>query len=78
MKDERGGHNAGRWPKSCRQAGGRCARGQILTPIPRAEQTFDMEGKLKAVFETQSFGDKGFTKREFVVTMKDDMYPQVI
>ena len=36
-----------------------------------------MEGKLKAVFETQSFGDKGFTKREFVVTMKDDMYPQV-
>ena len=43
---------------------------------PQMSQSFDMEGKLKIVYETQNFGDKGFTKREFVVTMADEQYPQ--
>jgi hypothetical protein len=36
--------------------------------------TYEMSGKVKVIFETMSFG-KGFTKREFVLTMEDD-YPQ--
>ena len=34
-----------------------------------------LEGKIKLIFETQTF-DSGFTKREFVVTIPDDKYPQ--
>jgi single-strand DNA-binding protein len=39
---------------------------------------YELEGTLKEVFETKTFG-KGFTKREFVVTVTrgpDDRYPQ--
>lgn len=41
---------------------------------------YELEGTLKEVFETRTFG-KGFTKREFVVTVSrgpDDRYPQHI
>lgn len=41
---------------------------------------YELEGTLKEVFETKTFG-KGFTKREFVVTSSkgpDDRYPQHI
>jgi len=36
-----------------------------------------MEGKVKELFEEQTFGS-GFRKREFVVTMEDGKYPQDI
>lgn len=42
--------------------------------------SYELEGTLKEVFETRTFG-KGFTKREFVVTTSrgpDDRYPQHI
>jgi hypothetical protein len=42
--------------------------------------SYELEGALKEVFETKTFG-KGFTKREFVVTTSkgpDDRYPQHI
>lgn len=42
--------------------------------------SYELEGTLKEVFETKTFG-KGFTKREFVVTVSkgpDDRYPQHI
>jgi len=39
---------------------------------------YDLTGKLKVVKEAQSFGSKGFTKREFVVTVEDGKYPQDI
>ena len=35
----------------------------------------EVKGKIKVIFETQTF-DSGFTKREFVVTIPDDKYPQ--
>ncbi len=41
---------------------------------------YELEGTLKEIFETRTFG-KGFTKREFVVTVTrgpDDRYPQHI
>ncbi|MFN0125916.1 MAG: DUF3127 domain-containing protein [Verrucomicrobiales bacterium] len=41
---------------------------------------YELEGTLKEVFETKTFG-KGFTKREFVITSSkgpDDRYPQHI
>lgn len=41
---------------------------------------YELEGSLKEVFETKTFG-KGFTKREFVITSSkgpDDRYPQHI
>jgi hypothetical protein len=38
---------------------------------------FELEGNLKVVMETQKFGS-GFVKREFVVTIGDDRYPQDI
>lgn len=41
---------------------------------------YELEGNLKEVFETKTFG-KGFTKREFVVTVSrgpEDRYPQHI
>jgi len=40
--------------------------------------TYTLKGTIKQIDQTQSFGDKGFTKREFVVTDKDDKYPQDI
>ncbi|MGE9290508.1 MAG: DUF3127 domain-containing protein [Puniceicoccales bacterium] len=38
---------------------------------------FELEGKVKEVFDEQTFGS-GFRKREFVVTVEDDKYPQDI
>ena len=38
---------------------------------------YELEGTLKVVMDTQTFGS-GFTKREFVVTIGDDRYPQDI
>lgn len=40
-------------------------------------QSFELEGTLKLIYDTQSFAS-GFTKREFVVETKDDRYPQSI
>lgn len=37
----------------------------------------EVTGKIKLINETQSFGDKGFRKRELVVTT-DEQYPQMI
>jgi hypothetical protein len=40
---------------------------------------YELEGTLKEIFETRAVGAKGFTKREFVVTVSrgaDDRYPQ--
>ena len=39
---------------------------------------YDLTGKIKVVKESQTFGTKGFTKREFVVTVEDGKYPQDI
>jgi len=36
---------------------------------------YQLTGKLKVIFDTQTF-PSGFTKREFVVTTGDDKYPQ--
>jgi len=38
---------------------------------------YTMTGTLKVMMEQQTF-DSGFTKREFVVTSKDEKYPQDI
>ena len=38
---------------------------------------YELEGIIKAIMDTQTFGS-GFTKREFVVTTGDDKYPQDI
>lgn len=38
---------------------------------------YTMEGVVKVVMDEQTF-DSGFTKREFVVTTKEDKYPQDI
>ncbi len=38
---------------------------------------FELRGKLKVLFDTQTFAS-GFSKREFVVTTPDDRYPQDI
>ena len=37
----------------------------------------EITGKIKQIGETQTFGEKGFRKREFVVTT-EDKYPQHI
>lgn len=40
---------------------------------------FELQGTLHKVFETQSFGANGFTKRDFVVMIDEDSkYPQPI
>ncbi|MCU0858837.1 MAG: DUF3127 domain-containing protein [Pontiellaceae bacterium] len=39
---------------------------------------YDLTGKIKLIKEAQVFGTKGFTKREFVVTVEDGKYPQDI
>lgn len=36
---------------------------------------FEIEGKVKVLFDTQTLGSKGFTKREFVITTREK-YPQ--
>lgn len=38
---------------------------------------YEATGKLKVIFDTQTF-PSGFTKREFVVTVGDNNYPQDI
>ena len=38
---------------------------------------YEATGKLKVIFDTQTF-PSGFTKREFVVTIGDDNYPQEV
>lgn len=38
---------------------------------------YELSGKIKLIDATQTF-NSGFTKREFVVTTKDDKYPQDI
>lgn len=40
--------------------------------------SYELEGTVKFIGETQSFGAKGFTKREIVVTTSADRYPQDI
>ena len=39
---------------------------------------YDLTGKLKVIQAAQTFGAKGFTKREFVVTVAAGKYPQDI
>jgi single-strand DNA-binding protein len=39
--------------------------------------TYDLTGTVKLVMDQQTF-DSGFTKREFVVTVEDDRFPQDI
>lgn len=38
----------------------------------------EIVGKIIVIKETQTFGTKGFQKREFVVEVPDDKYPQKI
>ena len=40
-------------------------------------QSYELEGTLKLIYDTQTFAS-GFAKREFVVETKDDRYPQSI
>ena len=40
-------------------------------------QTFELEGILKQLFDTQTFAS-GFAKREFVVEVPDGKFPQMI
>lgn len=40
-------------------------------------QTFELEGTLKHLFDTQTFAS-GFAKREFVVEVPDGRFPQMI
>lgn len=40
--------------------------------------SYELSGKIKVIGQSQSFGAKGFTKREFVVTVEDGKYPQDI
>lgn len=40
-------------------------------------QTFELEGTLKHLLETQTFAS-GFSKREFVVEVPDGKFPQMI
>ena len=40
-------------------------------------QTFELEGTLKQIFDTQTFAS-GFAKREFVVEVPDGKYPQML
>ena len=39
---------------------------------------YDLTGKIKVIQAAQTFGAKGFTKREFVVTVAAGKYPQDI
>lgn len=40
--------------------------------------SYELEGNIKLIGETASYGAKGFTKRELVVTTSADRYPQDI
>lgn len=40
--------------------------------------SYELEGSIKVIGETASFGAKGFTKRELVITTSADRYPQDI
>ncbi|MCW1923474.1 DUF3127 domain-containing protein [Luteolibacter arcticus] len=40
-------------------------------------QTFELEGTLKHLYDTQTFAS-GFAKREFVVEVPDGKYPQML
>lgn len=42
------------------------------------KQNYELSGQIKLIREAQTFGAKGFTKREFVVTVEDGKYPQDI
>lgn len=42
------------------------------------QMAYDLTGKIKVIQAAQTFGAKGFTKREFVVTVRDGKYPQDI
>jgi single-strand DNA-binding protein len=39
---------------------------------------YELSGKIKVIQSAQVLGAKGFTKREFVVTVEDGKYPQDI
>jgi hypothetical protein len=39
---------------------------------------YDLTGKIKVIQEAKTYGAKGFTKREFVVTVAEGKYPQDI
>ena len=38
--------------------------------------SYEIDGVVKQLGEVQSFGEKGFTKQEVVVTTADEKYPQ--
>ena len=40
--------------------------------------TYELEGSIKLIGDTASYGSKGFTKRELVVTTSADRFPQDI
>ena len=40
--------------------------------------SYDLTGKIKIIQASQTFGTKGFTKRELVVTVSEGKYPQDI
>jgi hypothetical protein len=42
------------------------------------QMAYDLTGNIKVIQAAQTFGAKGFTKREFVVTVKEGKYPQDI
>lgn len=42
------------------------------------EMAYDLTGKIKVIQAAQTFGAKGFTKRELVVTVEEGKYPQDI
>jgi single-strand DNA-binding protein len=42
------------------------------------EMAYDLTGKIKVIQEAKTYGAKGFTKREFVVTVAEGKYPQDI
>ena len=41
-------------------------------------KSFEIEGRLKVIYDIQTFNNSGFTKREFVVEVEDGNYPQMI
>lgn len=49
----------------------------VVGPFVNKAHMYELSGKVKVVFEEQTFGS-GFNKREFVVTTPDDRYPQDI
>lgn len=39
---------------------------------------YKFKGTIKHIGDTQTFGDKGFTKRDFVLIESDSKYPQTV